>query len=151
MATKTDDIGFGRLRVLVVDDDEFTLGTICFVLRDMGVSHISRAASGDLALDLIGEQRAEPSAPMPFDVVICDWMMTGISGLDALCRVRAIDPRVPFLMVTAKTTEGTVLAARAHGVSAYITKPVTRSPLEAKVSVLVSRIGPAGRPAPARP
>ena len=64
------------------------------------------------------------------DIILCDWSMPNMDGLQFLAEVRKkADPAV-FIMVTATDTIEAAMLAKAHGVDAYLTKPVTRIKLE---------------------
>ncbi|WP_404381577.1 response regulator [Caenispirillum salinarum] len=130
-----------RMRVMVVEDEEASASYIRMVLSDMGVSQITSAEDGHEALDLFAEQDDA------FDLVISDWMMPRMSGIDLLKQVRSTHPKLPFLMVTALATQPAVEEAMAHDVTAYIAKPFPPEQLEEKVMVLMNRghRGPEGR------
>lgn len=122
-----------RLRVLVVEDEEAAAGYIQMVLSDMGVQSITHASDGHVALDLFAEHEDD------FDLVISDWMMPRMSGIDFLKQVRSVRAALPFLMVTALATQPAVEEAMAHDVTAYIAKPFPPEQLEEKVMVLMNR------------
>ena len=77
-----------------------------------------------------------------FDLIICDWMMPTLSGLDVLKGIRSMNTRVPFLMLTAKASTDAIVAAKKAGVTSYIVKPFTRIDLRTKILLLVDK----GRP-----
>lgn len=122
-----------RMRVLVVEDEEAAAGYIRMVLSDMGVSCVTSAANGQEALERFAEEEDA------FDLVISDWMMPRMSGIDLLKQVRSTHPSLPFLMVTALATQPAVEEAMAHAVTAYIAKPFPPEQLEEKVMVLMNR------------
>lgn len=122
-----------RLRVLVVDDEESARSYIELVLTDMGIGTVLSANDGRSALEVF--QDFEDG----IDIIICDWMMPRMSGLDFLKQVRSVRPTLPFLMVTALATKETVERALAHDVTGYIAKPFPPEQLEEKVLLLISR------------
>ncbi len=75
------------------------------------------------------------------DLVLCDWNMPGMSGLDFLRQVRSVGLEIPFLMVTGRADKESVIEAKDAGVSAYIAKPFSQTQLEAKLRILVARKG----------
>lgn len=90
---------------------------IAAVVREMGIEHIAEASSGQNALDHL--------ARFPVDLLICDWNMPGMTGLDVLIAVRA-DPKrrsLPMLMVTAEQSAQQVSDAIQAGVTSYVVKP----------------------------
>lgn len=130
----TDDIDSlcARLKVLVVDDDADVIDLVDAVLQSMKVPVVWTAADGEKAWTIF--QKASEQ----IDLIVCDWMMPGMSGLDLLRRVRASESVVPFLMLTAKTTADAVAEAREAGVDAYIVKPFDPRTLRDKILALVT-------------
>lgn len=128
------DIDLQKLHILVVEDNPRTLKLIQAVLKDMGVGQAFTANDGREAqsfLDAGGEL---------INLIICDWNMPRMSGLELLKQVRMSYPDMPFLMVTARGTIDSVTAAKKNGVSAYIVKPFSPAELEQKVVSLARRI-----------
>lgn len=122
-----------RMRVLVVEDEEAAAGYIRMVLTDMGVRAITSARDGHEALELFTGHEDD------YDIIVCDWMMPRMSGIDFLKQVRSVRPVLPFLMVTALATQPAVEEAMAHDVTAYIAKPFPPEQLEEKLMVLMNR------------
>jgi DNA-binding response OmpR family regulator len=128
------DIDLQNLHVLVVDDNPRTLKLIQAVLKDMGVGQVFTATDGreaQMFLDA-GEEL--------INLIVCDWNMPRMNGLELLRQVRMTKPDMPFLMVTARGTIDSVTAAKKNGVSAYIVKPFSPAELEQKVVSLARRI-----------
>ncbi|MFQ5958028.1 MAG: response regulator [Alphaproteobacteria bacterium] len=123
------------LSVLVVDDNEFTRELIKDSLRDIGIRQVVTTEDGEAALKVLGSKKH------PIHLIVCDWDMPNMNGLDLLKRVRSVDSDMPFLMVTGRGTEEDVREAAEFGVSAYIVKPFSPDQLETKVSTLARRIG----------
>ncbi len=123
-------IDISTLRVLVVDDQPQTLKIIKATLGELGVGQVHTAVDGTEALTYLG------LADRLVDVVVCDWNMPKMNGLDVLKFVRAAIPDMPFLMITGLATEAQVQEAMRFGISAYIAKPFTPEELEAKISYL---------------
>lgn len=121
------------LRILVVDDMEHARLMARSMLRNIGVADVFLATSGEEALKILGATHER------FDVIICDWNMPGLSGLELLRLVRLRDPDLPFLMVTGRADLDSALAAKHLGVSAFIAKPFSVAQLEIKLRVLASR------------
>ena len=104
-------------RVLIVDDMLAMRKLIAAVVRSMGIEQIAEANSGRNALDYL--------ARFPVDLLICDWNMPGMTGMDVLVTVRA-DPKLrdlPVLMVTAEQSAQQVSDAIQAGVTSYVVKP----------------------------
>lgn len=132
-----------RLRVLVVEDEESARNYIEMVLADMGITNVITAADGRQALKVF--QDFEDGV----DLIICDWMMPRMSGLDLLKQVRSVRPHLPFLMVTALATMENVEQALAYDVTGYIAKPFPPEQLEEKILLLIGRSVEGGNGKPA--
>lgn len=128
-------IDLAAQRVLVVDDEEGPRALVTSVLQELGIGHIDGAADGQEALERF---RADGAA---YDLIICDWMMPRLSGLDLLKQVRETRSDLPFLMVTALATLEAVKKALAHQVSGYIAKPFTPDQLEEKIFLVLAQKG----------
>ncbi len=121
-----------NMNVLIVDDYKTMLRIIRNLLRQLGFNNIEEATDGSMAL-----QKLRQSSN--FGLVISDWNMEPMTGLQLLREVRA-DAKlkhIPFIMVTAESKSENVLAAKQAGVSNYIVKPFNAETLKGKmVSVL---------------
>ncbi|HEX6977859.1 MAG TPA: response regulator [Alphaproteobacteria bacterium] len=119
-----------ELRVLVVEDQPVMRQLIRTVLRQMRIRDVTEAENGPDALAVFSGK---------IDMIVCDWVMPEMSGLELLQRVRAVDADIPFLMVTGNADADAIRAAVAAGVSAYIVKPFTPKQLESKLRVMIER------------
>lgn len=137
-ATDWQKKGLGRdTRVLVVDDFETMCKVTVDQLRQAGVEHITTARNGAEALRLLQGAR--------FDIVLSDWNMPVMTGIELLKAMRA-EPglsALPFLLITAETERHKVTEAIACGVTSLLLKPY--SPLH-----LVARVDEALRWTPRR-
>jgi two-component system chemotaxis response regulator CheY len=116
-----------NMRVLIVDDYNTMLRILRNLLRHLDFNNVDEANNGEEALTKLKTR--------PFDLVISDWNMAPMTGLDLLRSVRA-DPnlqRLPFIMVTAESKTENVVAAKQAGVSNYIVKPFNAETLRAKI------------------
>ncbi len=124
---------FDRLKVLVVDDNQHMRKLVVAILQAFGVVQIFEAADGNRAWSTLRE--ANP------DVVILDWMMEGLTGIDVARMVRTSpqtpNPFVPIIMLTGYTQVDHVRQARDAGVNEFLAKPVS---VKAVMSRLVSVI-----------
>ncbi|NYZ12102.1 response regulator [Azospirillum sp. RWY-5-1] len=126
-------IDLAAVRALVVDDEEGPRRFVGSVLSDLGLGAVETAVDGRDALDrLDGREDA-------FQVIVCDWMMPRVSGLDVLRQVREKRLDLPFLMVTALATQKAVERAAALHVTAYIAKPFTPDQLEEKLLLVLTQ------------
>jgi len=121
-------------RVLVVDDVPTMRGLIRDMLVDMGFKKVFDAEGADAAWDMI--QVRASGRDKEIGLVICDWNLDGLSGLDLLRSVRnsTHSRDLPFLMVTSISDAEHIDRARQDGVSGYIVKPFTAEELRAKVA-----------------
>lgn len=116
------------LTILLVDDNPNARKLMTRVLSEMGVHAIVQAENA------IQGFKAFQTNAGTIDLIICDWQMPVISGLDFLKRMKALHPDVPFIMVTGKGDIDSVKNARAHGVAGYIVKPY--SPMQVQEKLL---------------
>ena len=120
---------FDRLKILVVDDNAHMRKLVVTILQAFGVVQIQEAESGERAWALLRELNP--------DVLIVDWMMEGMSGLDLVQMVRtnplSPNPFVPVIMLTGHTSLDHVRQARDAGINEFIAKPVS-------VKTLMSRL-----------
>jgi len=117
------------MNVLVVDDYQTMIRIISNLLKQLGFNNIDSASDGTEALTKIKEKQ--------YGLVISDWNMEPMTGLDLLKQVRASNNQVPFIMVTAESKTENVIAAKQAGVNNYIVKPFNAATLKTKmVSVL---------------
>ena len=124
---------FDRLKILVVDDNQNMRKLVITILQAFGVLQISEAADGKEAWNMLRE--ANP------DVVILDWMMEDMTGIEVVKKVRTSsqtpNPFVPIIMLTGYTQIDHVREARDAGVNEFLAKPVS---VKAVMSRLVSVI-----------
>jgi DNA-binding response OmpR family regulator len=120
----------GTLRILVVDDDPSVRTALRLLLNRDGYD-VSLAANGREALDMLGEGT-------PFDIVVLDWVMPEMDGLETCKRIRERS-MVPVLMVTARSAESDKVRVLDVGADDYITKPFGPRELLARVRALTRR------------
>ena len=116
------------MRVFIVDDYNTMLRILRNLLRQLDINNVDEATNGDTAYQML--QRTPP------DLIISDWNMQPVTGLDLLKKVRA-DAKlkhIPFIMVTAESKTENVIAAKQAGVSNYIVKPFNAETLRAKIA-----------------
>ncbi|MBF0167748.1 MAG: response regulator [Alphaproteobacteria bacterium] len=117
-----------NMRVLIVDDYKTMLRIVRNLLKQLGFMNVDEATDGSMALQLLRNAQ--------YGLVISDWNMEPMTGLQLLKEVRA-DPKlkgVPFIMVTAESKSENVIAAKEAGVSNYIVKPFNAETLKTKMS-----------------
>jgi two-component system chemotaxis response regulator CheY len=114
--------------VLVVDDYSTMRRIIKNLLNQIGFTNIEEADNGAAAYDKMRGRK--------FGLVISDWNMEPMTGLELLKLVRAdsLLKATPFIMVTAESKTENVVAAKAAGVSNYIVKPFNAETLKSKIA-----------------
>lgn len=116
-----------NLNVLIVDDYKTMLRIIRNLLKQIDIENVEEAGDGTEALAKLQAGN--------FDLVISDWNMEPMTGLQLLQHVRA-DAKLkgtPFIMVTAESKTENVIVAKQAGVSNYIVKPFNAETLRAKI------------------
>lgn len=117
-----------NMKVLVVDDYRTMLRILRNLLRQLDFRNVHEATDGTDALTKLREGG--------FGLVISDWNMEPMTGIQLLREVRADDKlrHIPFIMVTAESKPENVIAAKQAGVSNYIVKPFNAETLKAKMA-----------------
>lgn len=120
-----------NLPILVVDDYATMIRIIRNLLNQVGFTNIHEATNGKEALEKL--------ETTPIKLIISDWNMEPVSGLDLLKSVRANDnyKSTPFIMVTAESKPENVMAAKEAGVSNYIVKPFNAATLKQKLATVL--------------
>jgi two-component system, OmpR family, response regulator len=120
----------GRHTILVVDDEESILDAVTSALRYEGFD-VRSAASGSDALASIGE-----SAP---DLIVLDWMLPDLSGIDLERDLRSRGFQMPILFLSARDSTEDKVDALTSGADDYVTKPFSLAELVARVHALLRR------------
>ena len=113
--------------VLIVDDYKTMLRIVRNLLKQIDFHNVEEASDGSEALEKLRAGN--------FGLVISDWNMAPMTGMQLLQEVRA-DPRLrstPFIMITAESKTENVIAAKQAGVSNYIVKPFNAETLQSKI------------------
>lgn len=121
--------------ILVVDDDLISRELNVSLLKEMGFRNIKSALDGYHAMTAIKEQE---SGDNPISLIICDWNMPNMSGLELLGVIRN-DPKIsdmPFYLLTSNHDKAHVKTALKAGVTGYLVKPVSYEQLGDKLNVL---------------
>jgi two-component system, chemotaxis family, chemotaxis protein CheY len=118
------------MRALVIDDSRAMRAIIRNTLTELGIE-VVEAGDGREGLEQL---RKAPDT----DLVLVDWNMPGMNGLDFIKAVRADRAYAPvrIMMVTTETDQGQLIRALEAGANEYLMKPFTRDILVAKLSLL---------------
>ncbi|AZD76486.1 response regulator [Pseudomonas chlororaphis] len=125
-----------KVSVLVVDDASF--------IRDLVKKCLRNYFPGIKIEDAINGRKAQALlAREAFDLVLCDWEMPEMSGLELLtwCRGQESMKSMPFIMVTSRGDKENVVQAIQAGVSGYVSKPFTNEQLLTKVKQALNKVG----------
>ncbi|WEK57168.1 MAG: response regulator [Candidatus Brevundimonas phytovorans] len=122
------------MNVLVVDDYKSMVRIVRGMLNQLGFVNVDDAPDGAAAMALLKEKT--------YGLVLSDWNMQPVTGLELLKQVRAEERtrKTPFVMVTAEAKVENVIAARQAGVNNYVIKPFTLAVLKQKLSSVVGEI-----------
>jgi two-component system chemotaxis response regulator CheY len=123
-----------NMKIMIVDDYSTMLRILRNLLRQLEFNNVDEANNGDDALQKLREGQ--------YNLIISDWNMTPMTGLDLLKNVRA-DAKlkhIPFIMVTAESKTDNVIAAKQAGVSNYIVKPFNAETLKSKMASVLGPI-----------
>lgn len=120
-----------NLNVLVVDDYKTMVRIVRNLLEQLGFRNIDEASDGVAAWEMIGRKS--------YDLVISDWNMQPMTGIELLRKVRGNpnSARIPFIMITAEAKPENVAEARQAGANNYIIKPFTAPVLKQKLQSVI--------------
>jgi two-component system chemotaxis response regulator CheY len=117
-----------KMPVLIVDDYATMLRIVKNLLKQIGFENVDEATDGGRALQMMKLKK--------YGLVISDWNMQPVTGIELLRNVRADAglKDTPFIMVTAESKTENVVEAKAAGVSNYIVKPFSSEVLKGKIA-----------------
>ncbi len=121
-----------NMPILIVDDYKIMLKIVRNLLMQLGFGNIEEAMDGSAALQKLCHKN--------YGLVISDWNMEPMSGLQLLKEVR-LDTKlkdVPFIMITAESKSENVIAAKDAGVNGYIVKPFTAAILKSRINTVLA-------------
>lgn len=114
-----------EISILVVDDYYTMTQLVRNLLKSLGFHKIDEARDGKAAL--------EKMAGVKYDLVISDWNMKPMTGIEFLKTLRSSGNNVPFILVTAENNVVNINEAKEAGVSGYITKPFNALTLKSRL------------------
>ncbi len=117
-----------NMKVLIVDDFATMRRILRNILKQVGFTNISEADDGKTALKVLKKEK--------IDLILCDWNMPEMPGIDLLNTIRSDDELkgTPFVMVTAEAQKENIVEAVKAGVSSYIVKPFTAEIVNEKLN-----------------
>lgn len=127
-----------NVRFLVVDDNMFIRTTVRLVLKAMGSRDVEEAINGEEALDRIA--LGHP------DIVIIDWEMEPVNGIELVRKIRSAQDSpyafLPIIMLTGHSEEARVATARDAGVNEFVVKPFSAQGLFTRIQAVIERPRP---------
>lgn len=121
------------MRILVVDDSSTMRRIIINTLSKLGYSSILEASNG--------REGVERLSANPVDLVITDWNMPEMSGIEFIRAIRATDglKALPVLMVTTNAAKDDIVEALKAGVNNYVVKPFTPDTIKEKIEAVLAK------------
>lgn len=120
-----------NLRILVVDDHMIMRSLIEKTAISLGLKQISHAENGQQALDKINDGTT--------DIILADWNMPGMCGLDLLKAVRQNEAnnKLAFIMITAESEGTKMMEAMNSGATAYLIKPFSSDDFKETIDKII--------------
>ena len=117
-----------NMKVMIVDDFATMRRILRNILKQIGFKNIIEADDGKHALKELKKEKV--------DLIMCDWNMPEMPGIELLKNIRSDDElkEIPFVMVTAEAQKDNILEAVKSGVSNYVVKPFTAETITEKLS-----------------
>ena len=129
------DYNIERLNFLIVDDNKHMCTLVKTILNAFGVRNVVEAVDGADAFKVLKH--------FPADIIICDWVMQPLDGLDFVRLVRtgkdSPNPYVPVIMLTGHTEMHRVVEARDAGVSEFLAKPVSPKKIYGRIRSIIEQ------------
>ena len=125
------------MNILIVEDNVHFRTLIHSILQALGISNLEEARDGNEALEILGEQSP--------DLVILDWKMEGMDGVECVRQVRALTSQnrfVPIIMVTGYTEASLKKKARDAGVNDFLGKPISPQSLLGRIVAVMENSRP---------
>jgi two-component system, chemotaxis family, chemotaxis protein CheY len=119
-----------KMKVLIVDDFATMRRIVRNVLKQIGFTTMVEADNGKAALKVLKKEK--------IDLILCDWNMPEMPGIDLLKAIKSDDElkNIPFVMVTAEAQKDNIIEAVKAGVSSYIVKPFTAETVTEKLNTI---------------
>jgi two-component system chemotaxis response regulator CheY len=124
-------VRYEMVRPLIVDDDPMAVKLVQGTLRLVGMHDKGIASDGMEALSILEQEEGN------FQLIVSDWNMPKINGLEFLKTVRELYPSIPFIMLTSQSTVHQVMKAKNCGVDGYVIKPIRLATLRQKVETVI--------------
>jgi len=121
------------MKILVVDDSAVMRKVLIGALSKVGVEDVSQASDGREAVAAVEKET--------YDLVLMDWNMPNMSGIDALREIRASGNKTPVIMVTTEAEKSRVVEALKAGANNYVIKPFQPNTIGVKIKETLASAG----------
>jgi two-component system chemotaxis response regulator CheY len=121
------------MKALVVDDSAVMRKVLIGALSRANITDIDQASDGVEAVSAVGKTE--------YDLVLMDWNMPNMLGIDAVREIRALGKKMPIIMVTTEAEKTRVIDALKAGASNYVIKPFEPATIVSKIQEVLSKVG----------
>jgi two-component system chemotaxis response regulator CheY len=121
------------MQVLIVDDSQIMRKIISTALKKLGVNDTIEASNGKEALDMVAKETN-------IGLVLMDWNMPVMTGIDAVKKMRADGSKVPVVMVTTEAEKERVIEAIKSGANDYLIKPFNPKDIQTKLEKFLQAV-----------
>lgn len=123
-----------NMQILIVDDFSTMRRIIRNLLHELGFDNTTEADDGNTAIPVLESK--------PIDLVVLDWNMPGMPGIELLRWVRNHErlSKLPILMVTAEAKREQIVEAAEAGINGYVVKPFNAATLKSKLERIFERV-----------
>jgi len=121
------------MRILIVDDSQIMRKIITGALKQQGIKDVVEASNGLEAVKLV-------TADSEIGLVLMDWNMPTMSGLEAVKNIRAEGITTPIVMVTTESEKEKVIEAIKNGANDYLVKPFNPKDIQAKLEKFLQKV-----------
>lgn len=113
------------MKALVVDDSK----VMCQILK----KHLKLIEFDEIDVAHDGKSAVKIAAENKYDIILMDWNMPELNGIEALIQIRTTDQRTPIIMVTTEAEAGRLESAKKAGADDYVIKPFTDEQIQGKI------------------
>lgn len=121
------------MQVLIVDDSQIMRKIISSALKKLGVNDTVEASNGKEAIDIVAKDTT-------IGLVLMDWNMPVMTGIDAVKKIRADGNKVPVVMVTTEAEKERVIEAIKSGANDYLIKPFNPKDIQMKLEKFLAAV-----------
>ena len=133
-----EPIAFNNISVLLVDDNVYMRRIVHALLSAFGIRHVYEADDGEMGLEVFTQYKP--------DIIITDWSMPNMSGIEMVRAIRkpdeSVNPFVPIIMLTGHAEKRCVLEARDAGVHEFLCKPISAHALYLRLFSVIAHPRP---------